>query len=443
MIEDCRAGKINKILCKSISRFGRNTVDTLKYIRELRELGISVEFETQCVDTMTPGGDLLITILAAMAEQESRTMSSNIKWAFEKRFKEGKVLINYRGTLGYTKDGDDYVIVENEAEIVRRIFREYLSGKSLRQIAEQLNADGITTKKGYEWLPSSIEGVLYNERYTGNALLGKSYKVDVLSKSRKKNNGEAPMYYVQNSHPAIISQEMFEMVQAERTRRKELRSSVKTGKGRYSSKYPYSGLLVCGDCGGNFRRFGRKIASGAYVPTWVCVTHQKHSDECRMRPLKETDLDNAYRRVVERLLGDVTEVKAAVRKIIEDEIKIDCDANLTSLQQAIESEQKKILDLFQRRRRNEITIGEYNRMYAELSERIIGLQKQERQQNTIEINNQIEQQRLVNILNALNSAETDYMDTTIMRLLIGCIRVINKHEVEFQFKCGVIITEKV
>ena len=262
MIADCRAGKINRILVKSISRFGRNTVDTLKYIRELKELGISIYFETQNIDTLTPGGEVLITILAAMAEQESRTMSTNIKWAYQKRFKDGNVLINYTGTLGYTKENDEYVIVEEEAEVIRRIYREYLSGKALRQIADGLNEEGITTKRGCQWQPSSIEGVLDNERYTGNAILGKSFKADVLSKSRQKNEGQAPMYYVENSHPAIISQETFDMAKAERQRRVELRSSVKTGNGRYSSRYPYSGLLVCAKCGGKFRRFGRRLASG-------------------------------------------------------------------------------------------------------------------------------------------------------------------------------------
>lgn len=443
MIEDCRAGKINKILCKSISRFGRNTLDTLKYIRELRELGISVEFETQAVDTLSANGDLLITILAAMAEQESRTMSTNIKWAFEKRFKAGNVLINYTGSLGYTKSGDNYEIVESEAEIVRRIFREYLSGASLRQIADGLNSDEILTKKGNKWLPSSVSGVLENERYAGDAILGKTYKVDVVSKSRRKNEGQAPRYYVQNSHPAIISREMFEMVQAERQRRAELRSSVKTGNGRYSSRYPYSGLLICADCGGKFRRFGRKIASGEYVPTWVCVTHQKHRDACKTLPIKEEDIDSAYSRAVERLLGDVTEVKAAVKKIIEDEIKTDCDANLTPIQQAIEKAQKSILELFQRRRRNEVSISEYEREYAELSERVVELQKRENELQNDNINNQITQMRLASIMDTLGSADTDYNDKTVMRLLIERIKVISKHELEFRFKCGITITEKI
>ena len=219
MIEDCRAGKINRILVKSISRFARNTVDTLMYIRELREMGISVFFETQNIDTMSASGDVLITILAAMAEQESRTMSTNIKWAYQKRFKDGQVLIN-PATLGYKKDGDEYEIVEEEAEIIRMVFRNYLAGDSVRQIADALNAEGYMTRKGNGFKPNSILNILANEKYTGNAILGKTFKSDVLSKHRVKNEGQAPSYYVENSHPAIISQELFDMVQAEKERRK-------------------------------------------------------------------------------------------------------------------------------------------------------------------------------------------------------------------------------
>ena len=251
MIEDCRAGKINRILVKSISRFGRNTVDTLKYIRELRELGISVFFETQNIDTMSAKGDMMLIVLSAIAEEESRTMSTNIKWAFQKRFKDGQVIINYRFTLGYTKVDDEYVIVESEAEIVRRIFREYLGGKSTRQLATELNNENIRTKRGNRWNAQGISNILTNERYTGNAVLGKTFKPDVLSKCRIKNEGQAPSYYVENSHPAIVSQEMFDMVQMEMARRKDMRSSTDTGRGRYSSKYALSGLLVCGRCGGS------------------------------------------------------------------------------------------------------------------------------------------------------------------------------------------------
>lgn len=191
MIDDCRAGKIKKVLVKSVSRFARNTVDALTYIRELKELGVSVYFESENIDTLTPGGDVLLTILAAMAEQESRTISANIKWAYQKKFEKGEVTINTGLMLGYEKAGKSedgrtqYRIVEEEAEIVRRIFREYIGGKTITQIRQGLQADRIVSKRGCSsWYSTTITNILSNEKYAGNAVLGKTFKPDVLSKKR-------------------------------------------------------------------------------------------------------------------------------------------------------------------------------------------------------------------------------------------------------------------
>ena len=230
MIEDCRAGKIKKILVKSISRFARNTVDALQYIRELKELGISVFFENENIDTATSGGDVLLTILAAIAEQESRTISTNIKWAYQRKFQNGDIVLNTGLMLGYRRLPEDdengmaqYAIIEEEAQIVRRIFSEYVSGVTVTRICRGLEADGILTKLGNaKWRVSTVESILQNEKYTGNAICGKTYKVDVLSKNRKKNDGtNAPMYYVENTHPAIIESEMFELTKREMALRKK------------------------------------------------------------------------------------------------------------------------------------------------------------------------------------------------------------------------------
>ena len=170
MIEDCRAGKIEKIMVKSVSRFARNTVDALNYIRELRDMNVSVQFESENIDTLTPGGEVLLTILAAMAEQESRTMSNNIKWAYQKKFEKGEVTINTGLMLGYRKAGKDgdgravYEIVEEEAEIIRRIYREYLNGSTITQIMHSLEADGVKTKRGaVKWHHNAITSILTND----------------------------------------------------------------------------------------------------------------------------------------------------------------------------------------------------------------------------------------------------------------------------------------
>ena len=212
MIEDCRKGLIDKILVKNIPRFARNTVDALTYIRELKELGVSVVFENEGIDTLTPGGDILITILAGMAEQEVRNISLNIKWAFKKKFEKGEILMSTKFFLGYTRDKDNNIIVEpREALIVQRIFREYIGGFSTMQISNRLNAEGVTPpmgatkrKGGREgvniWYSSTVRSIIRNEKYTGNAIMGKTYKPDVISPKRIRNDGQEEKFYIENSH---------------------------------------------------------------------------------------------------------------------------------------------------------------------------------------------------------------------------------------------------
>ena len=442
MIEDCRKGKINRILVKSISRFARNTVDTLHYIQELKELGVSVWFETQGIDTMTPNGEVLITILAALAEQESRTISTNVKWGYQKRFKDGKVIINHRFILGYTKVGKEYVVVEDEAKIVRRIFLDYLSGKSARQICDELNQEGIPTKRGCEWTPSTVLNMLSNEKYTGNAILGKTFQVDVLSKARVKNKGQGTLYYVENSHPGIISQEVFDMVQKEKERRLSLRSSVNTGKGKYSSKYPLSGLLVCGDCGSKFRRYGRTIASGEFITTWVCIQHQKDISKCKMLPLKEVDVLEAYKRVVTRFSGDLADVLETVRESINEELKAENIADLTPVRERLTETRKQIMELFKDKKAGAITNEEYNKKYDELSRVVRKLEEEEKNISANNTNDYIRKEQLKEINAILSDESVDLLDSQIMRTLLNCIKVIDKHTVEFQFNCNINIIEK-
>ena len=442
MIEDCRAGKINRILVKSISRFARNTVDTLMYIRELREMGISVFFETQNIDTMSASGDVLITILAAMAEQESRTMSTNIKWAYQKRFKDGQVLIN-PATLGYKKDGDEYEIVEEEAEIIRMVFRNYLAGDSVRQIADALNAEGYMTRKGNGFKPNSILNILANEKYTGNAILGKTFKPDVLSKHRVKNEGQAPSYYVENSHPAIISQELFDMVQAEKERRKNLRSTAKTGRGKYSRKYVLSGLLVCTNCGAKFRRNGRTVASGEFIPTWVCITHQKDHQACRMRPLKEKDIYAAYERAVKRLLGETDDLMEIVKHATLESMNIEKPEDIEEIRSALMQARKAVLDLFKAKRDGEVSMEEYEAKYAEYSQQIAELEEREKNVHAHNLQCQLAQKRLQEAYELIDDAKANCTDKDVMRKLLDAIKVIDKHELEFQFNCGIDIRETV
>ena len=256
MIEDCMAGKIDMVITKSISRFARNTLDTLKYVRQLKEKGVAIFFEKENVNTLDSKGEFLITLLGSLAQEESSNISQITRMGIAYRFQEGKVIVNHNRFLGYTKDENgELVIVPEEAEIIKRIYREFMAGKSDLKIAKGLEHDKILTGAGKAtWWASTVKSILKNEKYMGEALLQKTHTVDFLTKKRVKNRGIVQQYYVENSHPAIINKEEFAAVQAEFERRSSMRGYSRTGKSAFTSEYAFSGKLFCQNCGSKFRR---------------------------------------------------------------------------------------------------------------------------------------------------------------------------------------------
>lgn len=245
MIEDSMNGKIDMIITKSISRFARNTLDCLKYIRQLKDKEIPVFFEKENINTMDAKGEIMLTIMASLAQQESQSLSQNVKLGIQYRYQQGEVQVNHNRFLGYTKDENNKLVINPEqAKVVKRIYREYLEGASLVQIARGLEADEIlTAAKRSKWRPESIKKILQNEKYIGDALLQKTYTVDFLTKKRVVNNGHVPQYYVENNHEPIIPREIYLQVQEEMMRRANIRNG-KTGKKRvYSSKYALSSIV--------------------------------------------------------------------------------------------------------------------------------------------------------------------------------------------------------
>ena len=232
MIDDCMVGKIDMVLTKSISRFARNTIDCLKYVRMLKEKNIAIIFEKENINTLEDSGELLLTIMASLAQQESQSLSQNVKLGLQFRYQNGQVQVNHNHFLGYTKDEDGNLIVdEDEAVIVKRIFREYLEGASFRDIANGLERDRIQTGgKKYKWHLSTVQGILQNEKYMGDALLQKTITTDFIEKTRIKNDGSAPQYYVKDSQEAIIPRDVFTQVQEEMVRRANMVSGIEGKK---------------------------------------------------------------------------------------------------------------------------------------------------------------------------------------------------------------------
>ena len=263
MLANCRAGLVDMVLCKSISRFARNTVTLLETVRELKDLGVDVYFEEQNIHTLSAAGELMLTILASYAQEESRSVSENMKWRVKKNFQEGKP---WNGTvLGYRYEDGQYVIEPQEADTVRRIFALFLSGKGVRTIAKMLNAECVPTRYGNSWSKNSIMRVLRNYSYTGNLLLQKTFRADHLTKRDAVNQGKLPQYHVAGSHEAIISMEDYLAAQDELQRRAD--KYAPPGK-VYTNRYPYSGLITCGCCGA---RYTRKVTHGG--PVWICRTY--------------------------------------------------------------------------------------------------------------------------------------------------------------------------
>lgn len=254
MIEDALNGKIDLIVTKSVSRFARNTVDSLTTIRELKASNVEVFFEKENIYTLDSKGELLITIMSSLAQEESRSISENVTWGVRKRFSDGKFSLGYKCFLGYEKGEDGRPkIVEEEAKIVKLIYGLFLDGYSMHQIAEELNRRGIRTAANRvkedgtvtKWKSSSVQSILKNEKYKGEALLQKTYTADFLTHETRKNDGVLPQYHVKNSHEAIIPVEEWEMVQVELERRNK-------HCGKYSFSSIFSTKLICGDCGGYY-----------------------------------------------------------------------------------------------------------------------------------------------------------------------------------------------
>ncbi|MBO5639926.1 MAG: recombinase family protein [Oscillospiraceae bacterium] len=301
LLEDCRAGRVEMVITKSISRFARNTVTLLSTVRELKGLGVDVFFEEQNIHTLSAEGELMLTILASYAQEESRSVSENMHWRVKKNFEEG---LPWGGSrLGYRFQNGRLVVHPDEAETVRRIYREFLSGKGVDAIANGLNADGIPTIWGYEWRNNGVLSILRNYYYTGNMILQQYYCDDFISKKCLPNIGQMPKYHVTGSHEAIISMETYEEVQKELERR----SAQHAPKGKdYNAKYPYSGLIVCANCGKKYRR---KVTHAG--PVWICSTYNtKGKAACASKAIPEA--------VLNQLTSDVSLKDLAVIRAEEE-----------------------------------------------------------------------------------------------------------------------------
>ena len=335
MIQDALDGKIDLIVTKSVSRFARNTVDSLVTIRKLKEKGVECYFEKENIFTFDGKGELLLTIMSSLAQEESRSISENVTWGQRKRFSDGKISIGYSQFLGYEKgeDGNPKVVPE-QAETVRLIYKLFLEGKTTQGIANFLMEHGTLSPAGKQtWRSSTIASILTNEKYKGDALLQKRFTVNFLTKELRINNGEVPQYYVEGSHEAIIAPEEFEAVQEEMARRNEL--------GRAYSDKAFHSKIICGDCGGFY---GRKVwhSTDEYKSViFQCNQKFKNEDRCRTPKLSEDEIKGRFLAAYNELMGSRSTVIAdceLIRQTLSDTTQLDSEMQREQDEMAVVSE---------------------------------------------------------------------------------------------------------
>jgi site-specific DNA recombinase len=347
LIDECIAGNIDMVITKSISRFARNTLDCLKYIRQLKDKNIAVFFEKENINSMDSKGEVMLTIMASLAQQESQSLSQNVKLGLQYRYQQGEIQVNCKWFLGYTKDENKkLVVVPEEAEIVKRIYREYLEGASMLKIARGLEADGIKNGAGRDkWHTSNINQILRNEKYIGDALLQKTYTVDFLTKKRVKNNGLVPQYYVENSHEAIIPREIFMQVQEELIRRRIVHTSPNGKKRTYSSNHCFSQMIICGTCGEVFRRVHWNNRGKKSV-VWRCVSRLENTGLfCEARTVLESTLEQVMVRAINQALCDKDTFLVTLQNNIETVLIYEYDQTLAGIDARLQELQAKLLKL--------------------------------------------------------------------------------------------------
>ena len=453
MINDCLSGKIDYIITKSVSRFARNTVDCLDHVRMLRARGIGIYFEEQNIDTLQIDSELYLVIYAGFAQSESESISKNITWSVRKKFEEGTPVFIYKRFLGYKKGADgEPEIVPSEAAIVERIFNLYLAGETVDNISKMMQAENYDIPgKTISFSKGMIMNMLSNERYCGDAILQKSVTVDCIEKKRKKNTGEAPMYYVQNNHPAIIDRVTFNKVQEELARRKtktpgSAKSSI-TSTGKYS-RYALTDVLICGNCGTRYRRVTWS-RNGTKRIVWRCISRLDYGKKyCSDSPtIMEDKLQEAIVRAVNKFnKQDNATYKALMRATISEALGLNGDPEeVDMLERKVEALNNKMLALVNESVSSGDGIEAHESEFMTLSQetellkqRIAAIQESTAKDNG-------EQSRLEQIQAIISERESKCMeyDDSIVRQMVECIKVYPGGKLEIIFGGGYLVEESV
>ena len=451
MIRDCQNGKIDYIITKSVSRFARNTVECLEYVRSLKAQGIGIFFEEQNIDTLKNESELYLVIYAGFAQSESESISKHITWTYRKKFEEGKVSFQYKNFLGYRKGADSQPeIVPEEAAIVERIYEMFLAGQPVKVIAQTLQAEKIEIPgKNLSFSKNMIMNILRNEKYCGDCILQKTVTVDCISKTRKANQGEAPMYIVENNHPAIISREVFNRAQEELSRRNSLRlqsdKTAITANGRYS-KYALTEVLHCAECGSRYKRVTWSI-HGKKKIVWRCVSRLDYGKKyCKKSiTVEEATLHGAIVRALRRFhVEDESTYLTLMKATIGEAIGINGGSEeIDLLTRRIDALNKRMLDLVNETvaagkdvESSEDEFKGISDQIEQLDRRIVAIQESIHKDGS----RQARLEEIQSIIAKRSANETQY-DDSIVRQMIECIKVHSDGRLTIIFGGGYEIKE--
>ena len=446
MIKACRRHKIDMIITKSISRFARNTVDCLKYVRLLKELGVDVYFEEQGIHSTDPGAEFYITIYGSIAQSESENISHNVAWGKAQSAKEGNVFVTYKSFLGYRKGADGKPEIDPEqAAIVRSIYEQFLAGKSMQDIANELTGQGVPTPSGKsKWQATVIRSILSNEKYKGDALRGKTYIEDCISKKVRVNTGERPQYYIENNHPAIIDSATFGRVQEELARRAGKRKvkqvGTKTEQGKYCGKYALTELLICGECGTPYRRCTWTVGGQKKV-VWRCISRLDYGKKyCHQSPtMEEASLQDAIMETILKTAKVNPEILQTLKMHIQMglgcETQADDSIEIQIRIAQIDREFKEIL--------NSVTVQNQGRLLSD--PRIESLIKEKRMlENKLAQYSEEQEHRknttsrldeIFTVLEGMKNHPLTY-DDQIVRQILQCVVVESKQKIKVVFIGG-------
>lgn len=447
MIRDCKKGKIDRIITKSISRFARNTLDCLKYVRMLKEINVDIFFEEQGIHSTDPGAEFYITIYGSIAQSESENISANVRWGKEQAAKDGKVAFSYGRFLGYRKGADGQPeIIPEEAVTVKMIYDRYLKGDSLKVIADYLTSQKIPTPMKKEiWTSHTIRSILSNEKYMGDALINKKYTVDFLSKKVKKNNGERPKYYVENNHPAIIDRNTFNRVQEEMARRSGKRKvkfvGTKTEQGKYSSKYALTELLICGECSTPYRRCTWTTREKTKKVVWRCINRLDYGKKyCKHSPsIEESVLQNAIMDAILKMAKENADVLKTLKSHIAMGLSADnINDNSIELQiriAEIDAEFSKLITSTNTENEND---DDRETLMEKLLTEKNQLKKQLEEIELLKKNKELTMSRLDEIYSTIDLLRNHPItyDDQVVREILECVVVESKERIKVVFKGG-------